>query len=92
MNKKKERILNDAKNGDRDTTNTSNETTSDITNASNETTAPSTSSYATGSIDSYIYGVGILAILAIGVCVFFAYNTSQTENKKVNKKQDQPPK
>ena len=31
--------------------------------------------------------------LAIGVCVFFAYNTSTTENKKqVNEKQDQPPK
>ena len=26
------------------------------------------------SNDTYIYGVGILAILAIGVCVFFTYN------------------
>ena len=45
------------------------------------------------SIDTYIYGVGILAVLAIGVCVFFAYNNSQAKNKKqANEKQDQPPK
>ena len=25
--------------------------------------------------DTYVYGVGIIAVLAIGVCVFFAYNT-----------------
>ena len=52
-----------------------------------------TSSHATRSNDTYVYGVGILAVLAIGVCVFFAYNTSQAKNKKlVNEKQDQPPK
>ena len=34
------------------------------------------------SIDTYIYGVGILAVLTIGVCVFFAYNSSQAANKK----------
>ena len=40
------------------------------------------------SNDTYVYGVGILTVLAIGVCVFFAYNTSQTANKKqVNEKQ-----
>ena len=45
------------------------------------------------SNDTYAYGVGILAALAIGVCVFFAYNTFQPKNKKlVDKKQDQPPK
>ena len=34
--------------------------------------------------DTYIYGVGILAVLAIGVCVFFTF---QPKNKKpVNKK------
>ena len=32
--------------------------------------------------DTYIYGVGMLAVLAIGICVFFAYNTSQVANKK----------
>ena len=53
----------------------------------------STSSHATKSNDTYVYGAGILAVLAIGACVFFAYNTSQTKNKKlVNEKQDQSPK
>ena len=33
--------------------------------------------------DTYIYGVGILAVLAIGTCVFFAYNTFQPKNKKL---------
>ena len=27
--------------------------------------------------DTYVYGVGILAVLAISVCVFFEYNTFQ---------------
>ena len=54
---------------------------------------PSTPSHATRSNDTYVYGVGILAVLAIGACVFFAYNTSQPKNKKlVNETQDQPPK
>ena len=52
---------------------------------------PSTSSHATRSNDTYVYGVGILAVLAIGVCVFFAYNTSENK-KQANEKQDQPPK
>ena len=39
----------------------------------------------------YVYGVGILAVRAIGVCVFFAYNTFQPK-KQANEKQDKPPK
>ena len=43
--------------------------------------------------ETYVYGVGIVAVLAIDVCVFFGYKTYQAENKKlVNKRQDQPPK
>ena len=42
------------------------------------------------SNDTYVYGVDILAVLAIGVSVFFAYNTSQGKNKKLVN--DQPPK
>ena len=55
---------------------------------------PSTPSHATRSSDTYVYGVGILTVLAIGIYVFFfAYNTSRTENKNlVNEKQDQQPK
>ena len=53
------------------------------------------------SNDTYIYGVGILEVLAISVCVFFTYNTFQPKNKKLvndrlaaqhEQKQDQPPK
>ena len=92
MNKLKESILNDLKKGSGDTTNASNETTSATNNVSNETTSV-TNSATTRSNDTYVYGVGILAVLAIGVCVFFAYNASQAKNKKpVNGKQDQQPK
>ena len=34
------------------------------------------------SNNTYVYDVGILAVLAIGVCVLFGYNTSQAKNKK----------
>ena len=37
------------------------------------------------SNDTYVCGVGILAVLAIGVCVFFAYNTFQSK-KLINEK------
>ena len=42
---------------------------------------PSTPSHATRSNDTYVYAVVILAVLAIGVCVFFASNTFP-KNKK----------
>ena len=76
MNKLKESILNDAKKGSEDTSNGSNETNSATNNASNETTSV-TNTATTKSNDTYVYGVGILTVLAIGVCVFFAYNTFQ---------------
>ena len=45
------------------------------------------------SNDTYVHGVGKLAVLVIGVCVFFTYNTFQPKNEKlVDEKQDQPPK
>ena len=59
------------------------------TSSSTGDPTPSTPSHTTRSNDTYIYGIGMLAILAIGVCVFFVYNTSQAKNKKqLNKKQD----
>ena len=74
------------------TNNSSNETTSSSNNSSNETTSV-TNTVTTRSNDTYVYGVGIVAVLAIGACVFFAYNTFQPKNKKlVNEKQDQPAK
>ena len=99
MNNLKESILNNAKKGRRDTTNPSNETTSHTTNASNETTSltnigatSANNTTTTRSNDAYAYGVGILAVLAIGVCVFFAYNTFPNKKKQANEKRDQPPK
>ena len=45
------------------------------------------------SNDTYAYGVVVLVVLAVGVCLFFAYNASQAKKKKpVNEKQGQPPK
>ena len=67
-----------------------NENTSATGNASNETTSV-TRTATKISNDTYVYGVGMLAVLAIGVCVFFGYNTLQPE-KPVNGKQDKPPK
>ena len=82
MNKLKQNILNDAKNGSGDTTNTSNETTAPATSTSNETTSSANDATIIKSNDTYVYGVGMLAVLAIGFCVFSAHDTSQTKNKK----------
>ena len=57
-----------------------------------QSTGQSTIQSTVKSNDTYVSGVGTLALLAIGVCVFFAYNTSQKNKKKANKKQNQPPK
>ena len=103
MNKLKENILNDAKNGSGDTTDTSNETintsnettntsneiTSPTTNATSKTTSPTNNATTIRSNDTYVYGAGMLAVLAIGVCVLFAYKTFPKNKKLVNKKQDQ---
>ena len=98
MNKLKQNILNDAKKGSGDTTNTSNETAAPATSTSNETTSSANDATIIKSNDTYVYGVGMLAVLAIGVCVFFAY---QAKNKKQasdhpaaqhEKKHGQPPK
>ena len=83
MKKRKEEILRDKK------------------QPSEQSTVPSTVQHLVQSTvqstvqsnGAYLYSVGTLAVLAIGVCVFFAYETSQAANKKqVNEKQDQPPK
>ena len=81
MNKLKKSILNDAKKGGGDTTNASNETV----NASNETTCATntaTTPATTRSNDTYVYSVGILAVLAIGVCVFFAYSQDKKKTSQ----------
>ena len=63
------------------------------TTSATNTAANPAASTTTRPSDIYVYGVGMLAVLAIGVCVFFAYNTFQPENKKqTNEKKAQPPK
>ena len=44
------------------------------TSSSTGNSTPSTPFHATRSNDTYVYGVGILAVLVIDVCIFFAYN------------------
>ena len=83
MNKLKESILNESEKGSGDTSNASNETTGTTNTAI--TPANSTNNTATTrSSDTYVYGIGILAVLAIAVCVFFTYNASKAaENKSM---------
>ena len=89
MKRLKEKILED--NPLLTPSSTDNSTLSTSSSTGNST--PSTPYHTTRSSDTYVYGIGILAALAIGACVFFVYNTSQDGNKKlVNEKQDQPPK
>ena len=68
-----------------------------------QSTVQSTQQSTVQSNDTYVYGVGILAILAIGVCVSFTNNTfprklaidrltTQQLWTKLQQKKDQPPK
>ena len=41
---------------------------------STSSSMPSTPSHTARSSDTYVYGFGVLAVHAIGVCVFFVYN------------------
>ena len=43
-------------------------------------------------LKTYVYGIGILAVLPIDVCLFFAYNNNPQEKYTNEEKQDQPPK
>ena len=44
------------------------------------------------SNDTYAYGIGVLTILTIGVCVFLTYNTFPKNKKQANEKKDKQPK
>ena len=65
-----------------------------------QSTEQSTVQSRVHSSGTYVFGVGILAVLAIGVCVFFAYNAFPKSKKQDNdrlgpqheKKHDQAPK
>ena len=81
MNMLKESILNDAEKGSGDTSNASNETTG-TTNTATTPANSTTNTATTRSSDTYVYGIGILTVLAIAVCLFFTYNTSQAAKNK----------
>ena len=94
MKRLKEKILEDNQLTTPSPTDRSTPSTSSCTgNSMSSTPATSTNNTTVARLnDTYVYGVSILAVLVIGFCVFFTYNTSQAKNKKiVNKKQDEPP-
>ena len=80
MKRLKEKILED------------NQLPTSSTSSSTGDPTPSTSSHTTRSNNAYVYDVGMLAVLAIGVCVFFAYSNFPKNKKQANEKQDRPPK
>ena len=91
MKKLKEEMLEELSSSTGDPTPSTSLSTGDPTPSTTSSTGdptPSTPSHTIRSNDTYVYGVGILAVLAIGVCIFFACNTFQPKNKI----QDQPPK
>ena len=51
-----------------------------------QTSVQSTVQPSVQSNDTYVYGVGMLAVLAIGVCIFFAYNSFPKNKKQTNEK------
>ena len=88
MKRLKEEILED----NQLPTPSSSSPTCDPTPSTSSPTCDATPSYAIRS-NTYVYGVGMLAVLVNGVCVFFAYNTPESKNKKqANEKKYQPPK
>lgn len=87
MDNMKQSILNKAtKGGSRDNSKAS----SDATHTTSSATT-SAAVFITRSNDVYIYGVGVVAMLAIAACVFFAYNKKpQASNKDQAKEQQRP--
>ena len=91
MKRLKEKILEDNQlptTSPMDRSTPSSPSSTPLTSSFKRDPTPSTPSHSTRSNDTYVYGVGILAVLAIGVCVFFTF---QVKNKNIiNKKQNQP--
>ena len=56
-----------------------------------KSTVQSTEQSTVQSNDTFVYGVGMLTVLEIGVYIFFGYNNFRPK-KPVNEKQNQPPK
>ena len=95
MKRLKEKILEDNQLPTPSPTDRSTPSTSSTTPPTSSSTGdltPPTPSHTTRSNDTYVYGVGIVAVLAIGVCVFFGYNAFQPKTlineKKINHLRD----
>ena len=86
MKKRKEEVL---RNKEQSTVQSTVQSTDQSTVQSTEKSSVQPTVQSNGA---FVYDVGIFAILAIGVCVFFAYDTFQPKKKIINEKQDQPPK
>ena len=73
MKRLKQKILEDNqdKSTPSDSSSTGDSTSSTFSSTGDPT--PSTPLYTTRSNDTYVYGVGILAVLTISVCVFFVF-------------------
>ena len=71
MKKLKEKILEDNQTPTPSPTYRPAPSTPSSTPSTSSSTGDPTPSHATRSNDTYVYGVSILAVLAVGVCVFF---------------------
>ena len=92
MAKSKEDILKNVGNGGSSSSNSTNSginTTNDSTSGGNDATSTTTSS----TITNYIHGVGAIAVLSLGVCIFIKWirNSSQP-NKDPEKISKEPEK
>ena len=65
----------------------SSNTTNDSTNSGINTTNDSTTTTSSGSTITYIHGVGAIAVLSLGVCIFIIPKlmTNQTTSRPQNK-------
>ena len=88
--KLKEQILADTSAGTNTATNTGTTGTNPCSNTGSTPTTPGTSTKCI-TTDVYMYGVGSLAILAVGLCVFYTFKgkekvqLQQAENKQTKK-------
>ena len=80
MNKLKGSILINEKKGGENTSNAGNGATSSTTRATSSSIGA-----ITRFSDTYISGIGIGAVLAIGACVFFTYNNKSSQLQIMNK-------
>ena len=75
----KENILRDNQLSNPTSADNSTPASTSSTDNSTPSSSSSTNNSTTRSSDTYIHGVGVVAALAIGACVFFAYSKKSSE-------------